>query len=306
MDNVILTQEVIHIMRRKKGKKGLMPVKLDLHEAYNNLSWSFLENTLSDFGFPRKIINLIMFSVKESCITILWNGQKLNPFKPERGLRQRDPLAPYLFILALEKLSWAIQQEVENKKWAPISLSRGGTKISHLFFFTDDLILFGEGTNNQIQETMHCIETFSKLSGLNVNLSKSMIFCFPNTSCKVKKRIGDVAGIPMTENLGWYLGIPILHERVNKSTFSYILEKMKRKLANWTSESLSLAGKQVLVQLALASIPVYTMQAVALLIKTCNDIDKICRDFLWEDRDDKKRIHLVNWVRSANQETKGD
>lgn len=93
-----------------------MVIKLGLHKAYDSLDWGFLKNTLEDFGFPESLIRLIMFSLKESSITVLWNGEKQAPFKPARGLRQGDPLAPYLFILAMEKLSWSIQEA--NKKGA--------------------------------------------------------------------------------------------------------------------------------------------------------------------------------------------
>lgn len=74
MDNVILTQEVVHSMNNKKGKKGCMIVKVDLQKAYDCVSWSFLETTLIEFGFPTRIINLILYSLRESEISILWNG----------------------------------------------------------------------------------------------------------------------------------------------------------------------------------------------------------------------------------------
>lgn len=119
---------------------------------------------------------------------------------------------------------------------------------------------------------MRCIKNFSSKSSLITNLSKSLIFCSPNTSYRMKKQIGDLAGIPITDNLGRYLGIPILHERVSKSTFSYTLENMKCKLASWKMESLGMAGWQVLVKSTLASIPVYTIQALALPKKTYDDI----------------------------------
>lgn len=166
--------------------------------------------------------------------------------------------------------------------------------VTHLFF-ADDLMLFGEATEGQIRRIMDCMNEFSADSGLCINLSKSLIFCSPNTLNRDKKRIGEVSGIPVTDKLGKYLGIPILQKRVSKDTFGYILEGMKRKLANWKTGSLSLAGRRVLVQSALSTIPVYTMQAFALPSGTCKAIDKVCRDFLWGDIEDHKKVHLVNW-----------
>ncbi|XP_019190728.1 PREDICTED: uncharacterized protein LOC109185202 [Ipomoea nil] len=114
-DNIILTQEIVHFMRQKKGSKGLMVVKLDLHKAYDSIAWEFLESTVVVSGFPQNLISLIMFSVRENSISILWNGEKLAPFQPDMGLRQGNPLAPYLFNLVMERLSWDIQEEVRLK-----------------------------------------------------------------------------------------------------------------------------------------------------------------------------------------------
>lgn len=190
-----------------------------------------------------------------------------------RGIRQGDPLAPYLFILATEVLSWEIQEEVCKGSWKPFRVSRGGAEVSHLFF-ADDLMIFGEALEHQVRMIMHCIEGFSKRSGLIINLNKSVIFCSPNTCNWTKSRIGEVARIPITEHMDKYLGIPILQNRVSKHTFSYILEKMSNKLTNWKTDSLSLASFRVLTQSALATIPVYTMQAMAIPRSTFDLIDK--------------------------------
>lgn len=82
-----------------------MVIKLDFHKAYDNLDWGFLEVTLANLGFPRCVIELIMFYLKESWISVLWNGEALPLFEARRDLRQGDHLAPYLFILSIEVLS---------------------------------------------------------------------------------------------------------------------------------------------------------------------------------------------------------
>lgn len=87
LDNVVLTQEVVHTMNRKSGRKGYMVVKLDLQKAYDSVDWGFLKETLEVFGFPKVFIKLILFSLEESSISVLWNGVKQVPFKPGRGLR---------------------------------------------------------------------------------------------------------------------------------------------------------------------------------------------------------------------------
>lgn len=294
MDNIVLAQEVMHGLRHKKGKKGFMMIKLDLHKAYDSLDWGFLESVLRKVGFPECIIDLILFSLRESSISILWNGERLPPLGVSRGLRQGDPLAPYLFILAMEVLLWEIQDEVQRGRWKPVKITRGGMELSHLFF-ADYLILFGEATEDQTRTILACVERFSRRSGLTINFSKSLIYCSPNTCHRVRRRIGETAGIPVSENMGRYLGIPILQERVSKKTFDYILDSMKKKLAGWKANSLSFAGHRILTQSALATIPVYTMQAMAIPRGTCEEIDRTCRNFLWGDNQESKKMHLVRW-----------
>lgn len=71
MDNVILTQEVVHVMNNKRRKKNTMIIKIDLQKAYDSVSWDFLESTLQEFGFSRQLIDLILVSLRESSISIL-------------------------------------------------------------------------------------------------------------------------------------------------------------------------------------------------------------------------------------------
>ncbi|XP_031127489.1 uncharacterized protein LOC116029578 [Ipomoea triloba] len=77
MDNVILTQEIVHTLNNKRLKKKQMIFKVDLQKAYDSVSWDFLDSNLENFGFPRRLIDLILFSLWESSISILWNGGRI-------------------------------------------------------------------------------------------------------------------------------------------------------------------------------------------------------------------------------------
>ncbi|GKV23692.1 hypothetical protein SLEP1_g33394 [Rubroshorea leprosula] len=304
VDNIILTQEAVHSMNRLKGRKGAMMLKIDLHKAFDSVDWGFLQQVLLEFNIPHQLVKLIMFSVTSVQLGILWNGEPLPFFRPQRGLRQGDPLSPYLFILVMERLAHMIQKRVASRTWQPFKLSRGGVSLSHLFF-ADDLMLFAQASTAQLDIIMDCLNQFAKSSGLVLNLQKSKLFFSPNVHSAVANSLSARCDIPLTSNLGTYLGIPITHTRHSHKNYGYILEKVQRRLSNWKSANLSLAGRKILVQSVTASIPTYTMQTTLLPKTTCDSIDRLNRDFLWGSNSEGRKPHLVNWEVVCSEKKQG-
>eukprot|EP00258_Populus_trichocarpa_P027694 XP_024443713.1 uncharacterized protein LOC112324533 [Populus trichocarpa] len=83
-DNIIVAQEVIHSMRKMKGKKGFMTIKVDLEKAYDILSWKFIRETLIDARLPSDLIRVIMQSIETQTLSVLWNGSATQKFSPNR------------------------------------------------------------------------------------------------------------------------------------------------------------------------------------------------------------------------------
>lgn len=148
-DNIIVAQEIFHSMRLRKGRKGWLAIKIDLEKAYDRLSWDFIKDILEDIGLPNHFIQLVWYCISTARMKVLWNGEALEEFSMSKGIRQGDPISPYLFVLCIEKLFQLINVEVEAHNWHPIQLARGGPRISHLAF-TDDLLLFAEASEDQV------------------------------------------------------------------------------------------------------------------------------------------------------------
>lgn len=288
-DNILITQEIVHTMMNLKGKKGSMVLKLDIHKAFDTLSWDFLRATLVDFNLPTYIVNLLMFCVSHMDISILWNGECLPSFTPGQGLRQGDPLSPYLFILAMEKLSHMILQRVNNGSWKPIKAARGSPPISHLFF-ADHLMLFAHASIEQMSMIHSCIEEFSGYSNLIISPAKSKLFVSPNVSRALANQLSSISGIPITDNLGTYLGLPIIHGRVLRESYSHMIDKILKRLADWKGKLLSPDGRRTLIQSTTSSIPLHTMQTALLPMSTCQRLDQINPNFLWNDLAQPTRI----------------
>ncbi|KAL5563205.1 hypothetical protein UlMin_032952 [Ulmus minor] len=130
-------------MKCKKGNQGWMGVKIDLQKAYDRLSWQFLEKVLQAFGFHFTWIHWVITCCSTVSMTLMLNGALVHNFVPKRGLRQGDPLYPYLFIIAVEVLSRLINQKVDNGLISGFRLSRGILALHHIFF-ADDVFLMGK------------------------------------------------------------------------------------------------------------------------------------------------------------------
>jgi len=85
---------MIHSMKRMKGTKRFMAVKIDFEKAYDRLNWNFLKKSLIDFGFPQHFIDIVMACISSVKSRVLWNGCQSNEFVPQRGIRQGTPSSP--------------------------------------------------------------------------------------------------------------------------------------------------------------------------------------------------------------------
>jgi hypothetical protein len=113
-DNILLAYECIHTMKKKKGNRGLCAVKLDMHKAYDRVEWVFLEKIMLKLGFDQRWVKLIMACVKSVKYRVRFNSVESDTISPTRGLRQGDPLSPYLFLLVAEGLSCMLKGAEER------------------------------------------------------------------------------------------------------------------------------------------------------------------------------------------------
>ena len=175
-DNIIITQEIAYSMPKMKGNNGYMPVKVDVEKAYDRLSWEFIMDTLFDIGIPGHLISIVMKCLTSTTMQVSWNGELSTEFKPTRGVRQGDPLSPYIFVLCMERLSRLILNEVNVGRWEAMRLGQNGSLLSHLFF-ADDLVLFAKANTKQVRVIEEILNLFCDCSGLSNR--KSVVFFFP-------------------------------------------------------------------------------------------------------------------------------
>ena len=122
-ENVVLAHEIVHNFKYTGKKKGFLGIKLDFRKAYDRMEWNFFMVVLKAFGFSNSFINLIHQSLSTAEFTLLLNGGLGPSFFPFKGLRQGDPLSPYLFILGNEVLIRLINREVSQKNLTRVKVS---------------------------------------------------------------------------------------------------------------------------------------------------------------------------------------
>ncbi|CAN1754315.1 Putative ribonuclease H protein At1g65750 [Linum perenne] len=111
----------------------------------------------------------------------------------------------------------------------------------------------------------------------------------------ISGEICELLNIQATQNLGRYLGVPIIHGRNSKDLYQYIIDRMEQRLAGWKVNSLSMAGRVALAKSVLNTIPTYAMQTTLLPTETCALIDRKIRDFVWGSANGVRKVHHVNW-----------
>ena len=125
-------------------------------------------------GFGRKWIKWIKQCVSSASISILINGAPTKPFRMQRGLRQGDPLSPFLFLLVAEALNRMFMRAVDLQQLRGLKIGINEILISHLQF-ADDTLLFSEADQQQLIFIKKLLSSFQALTGLAVNYSKSAL-----------------------------------------------------------------------------------------------------------------------------------
>nr|XP_051229148.1 uncharacterized protein LOC127346950 [Lolium perenne] len=149
-------------------------LKIDLAKAFDRLEWNFIVQALTRKGLHGHFINLIYACVSSPTFSVVINGQAFAKFKGDRGIRQGCPLSPYLFVLAINELSIAMQEAMAANDFAGIKLGPNCPPI-HSLLFADDLLVCGQATEQEATKMKQVLQEFCNRSGQTPNWMKSGI-----------------------------------------------------------------------------------------------------------------------------------
>lgn len=295
--------ETIHNLKRRGRKsRQKVAVKLDMAKAYDRVEWGFVRRMLDVMGFPECFSRLIMQCIQTVSYAVLIQGRPFGRIVPSRGLRQGDPISPYLFLLVAEGFSSLLRRAERENLIHRVAIARGAPSVSHLFF-ADDSMLFCDASVRECTNLKGIFGVYEEASGQKINFDKSAM-CFspriPRGDREACCAALDMTVVPCHER---YLGLPTVVGRDKKKLFRGLADRVWKRVNGWEGKILSKAGKEVLIKAVAQAIPTYTMSVFQLPVGTCGEINQCLARFWW-GKPGGRGIHWRKWKKLCT--TKGE
>ena len=247
-------------------------------------------------GFGSRWLSWIKWCISTTSFSVLINGSPAGFFPSSKGLRQGDPLSPYLFVIGMEALSCLINRAVEGNflSGSRITDGRGGDLVISHLLYADDTLIFCKANKDQLKNLSWILMWFEALSGLKINLNKSEIIPIGSVDNaeELAKELGCKTGVFPTS----YLGLPLGAKHKAIGVWDSIEERFRKRLASWKIQYISKGGRATLIRSTLSSLPIYYLSLFRMPLKVCAILEKIQRQFLWGGSDRDRKIYLVRWT----------
>ncbi|XP_074266604.1 uncharacterized protein LOC141589883 [Silene latifolia] len=280
-DNILLSHELLHHISKKRfGKRCLLAVKMDMSKAYDRLNWNFVKCTLLSMNFPSNFVQLIMNCITSVSYEVLINGSPGKSFRPKAGIRQGDPMSPYIFALCTEVLSQLLCDAQDRNLMKGIQLSRNAPRISHLLF-ADDSIFFMDAKISHCVTLMGLLNLYGDASGQHINDAKTTITISPNCTLRNYRECLKVLKALGNKGIGKYLGLPTDFGSSKKEIFATIYDKVRSRILSWNNNYLSSAGRLTLINSILSSLSLFSLSVFQIPVSVSSKINSLLSQFWW-------------------------
>lgn len=240
-DNFLFVQSVIKNAHVKK--KPMLFFKLDIAKAFDSVHWEYLLEVLEKFGFGSRWRDMVALMLSSSSSRVLLNGIPGAPFKHMRGLRQGDPLSPMLFILAMEPLQAMFAKATD---YGILSRLENQAARLRLSLYADDVALFMNPVEREIDGMRQILHCFGRASGLLINYAKCSVLPISCHNVDLESVLHDFGGtrgqFPCS-----YLGLPLGLRKPTRIEVQPLIDKMSGKLKTWKGKLLSRQGRLTLI-----------------------------------------------------------
>ncbi|KAJ9536466.1 hypothetical protein OSB04_un000347 [Centaurea solstitialis] len=291
-DNILMAHELVRGYHLETGPPRCA-FKIDLRKAYDMVNWDYLIGMLKGFGFHPMLIKWITEMITTPTFSVVVNGEARGFFHGKRGIRQGDPLSPYLFTLVMEGFAMIFRQCIEEASDFGYHYGCQDFGLTHLCF-ADDLFVFTRGDVASVEVLKRALHLFASRSGLAPNLQKSDIF-FGNVPLEVRATILHCLPFRMGTFPIRYLGVPLSPVSLKAADYGVLVSKVKLRLQNWKSKFLSFGGRKQLITSVLQSLQLYWMAFFLLPSGVVHELERLFRDFLWAQGESSRGKCKVAW-----------
>ncbi|XP_021971327.1 uncharacterized protein LOC110866487 [Helianthus annuus] len=261
LDGPLMVNEVMEWLKKRNHKAFML--KIDFEKAYDNVNWNFWLSILAQMGFPQVWCGWIKGILVSARAAVLVNVSPTFEFMCEKGLRQGDPISPFLFLIVMEALSWLLKKAREIGEFKGINFADNEADITHLFY-ADDALILGEWSRENLQN-------------IEVDNMMEILGC---------KR----GGFPFV-----YLGVHVGTNMSRISNWNLVVEVIKARLASWKARTLSMGGRLILIKSVLESLPIYYLSLYKAPKAVIESIEASMRRFLWAGCSEERKIPWVAW-----------
>jgi len=230
-DNILFSQELLRNYHLDSGSPRCA-LKVDLMKAYDTVRWDFIVEILRLSGFPSHVVDWIWACMSTPKFSVSVNREVNGFFSSSRGLRQGDPMSPYLFVLAMEALSGLLGIMASNKEFR-YHWRCEKDEITHLCF-ADDLLVFSRADVQSVRLVKECLDQFRYLSGLIPNPGKSDFFVCGVTSAS-RMELLSASGFTKRCLPVRYLGVPLISNWLIASDCRVLVDRIINRAKGWTS-----------------------------------------------------------------------
>ncbi|KAJ9536686.1 LOW QUALITY PROTEIN: hypothetical protein OSB04_un000159 [Centaurea solstitialis] len=292
-DNILVAHELISGYNHQRGPPRCA-FKIDIRKAYDMVSWKYILNLLDEFGFHPAFNKWIAEMIQSPSYSLALNGGSFGFFKGARGIRQGDPISPYLFTLVMEGFSLILKKCIRESHAFRFHANCEELNITHLCF-ADDLFVFTYGDVDSVRTLKKALELFRHCSGLEASMDKSEVF-FGNVPNEVQHQIRNL--LPFREGVFpiRYLGVPLSPSRLRSADYGVLIRKVKSRIDNWKNKFLSFGGRKQLISSVLQSLSLYWMSVFILPSGVIHELEAIFRRFLWNQGEDDRGKCRLAWA----------
>lgn len=220
------------------------------------------------------------------------------------GIRQGDPISPYLFLLCVEGLSAMLKKEKFQGHIKGISVCRGAPPISHLLSANDSLI-FCKANMNECDKVWKVLGDYEETSSQRMNKEKTSLFFSKNTSMEIQNSITGLFGAQVIKQDNQYLGLTSLISRGKRKAFNKIKDQVGKKIVGWKGKLLSDAGRETLIKAVAQAAPTYTMSCFKLPKSLCRELGSMISRFWWGQKNEERKIPWIAWDKLCKSKVEG-